>query len=155
IEAVAFGPRGGLVLTIRDRKTLQLWDITTGRHIGEPMTYESPSSGYFSPDGRTLLVDSFKRWELRDTSNVNPVARPIQTDASASRRRFSPDSRILMLTFEKEARLWDARTARPIGAPIAFRDRNEHVAVSPDGRTLLTGARGLVRRWELATGRPM
>src|SRR5207245_10082117 len=52
ITATAFSPDGKIVLTASDDKTVRLWEVGTGKQLGQPLMHEGHvRAAAFSPDG--------------------------------------------------------------------------------------------------------
>ncbi len=59
VRPVAFSPDGKGVLTGGGDKTARLWDVATGRPIGEALYHDDwVTAAAFSPDGRYILTGS-------------------------------------------------------------------------------------------------
>jgi WD40 repeat protein len=58
VKAMAFSPAGGLLATAGSDSAVQLWDTSTDREIGAPMTryIEDVDTLAFSPSGKTLAT---------------------------------------------------------------------------------------------------
>jgi WD40 repeat protein len=159
VLSVAFRPDGRAILTAADDGTTRLWDVASGKPIGEPMLHSGTVPGVaFSPDGRTILtgcVDA--RARLWDAATGRLIGEPLSHPMEVSAVAFSPDGRtILTGSWDKAARLWDARTRAPIGQPMKHADRISSVAFSPDGHSVVTGSWDhTARLWDARTGAPI
>ena len=142
--------------------TIRLWDVATGRPIGNPLTGHTDQvlSVAFSPDGKTLasgsVDDTVRLW---DVATGRPIGQPLTGHAGAvDSVAFSPDGKTLASgSADDTIRLWDVATGRPIGQPLTgHTDEVNSVAFSPDGKTLASGSLDdTVRLWDVATGRPI
>jgi len=84
---VAFGPDGKAILAESGDNTVRLWDIATGKPIGQPIVH--PAGVRFptlSPDGKTVLTWSgdmkameARIWDCRDPRS--PSVSPWSTKA--------------------------------------------------------------------------
>jgi WD40 repeat protein len=167
----------------RDGKTVltgglggaHLWEVATGRLVGDLRQHASVRNAVFSPDGTTVLIESFDfeggEARLWDAATGQPVGEPIEHPAPVHSVAFSPDGRTILtgsgivvfqgfvgsgdaMDFGNEARLWERETSLPVGLPM----RHEHqvlvAAFSTDGKTILTGTPGEVRLWDAASAKP-
>lgn len=108
VTCATFLPDGRFVLSGSDDKTLQLWDVATGKclRIFEGHT-SSVKSVAFSPDGHFALSGSWDKtvrlWEL--TTGKCLCTFEGHTDVVTS-VAFSPDGRFA-LSFGGETRVWE------------------------------------------------
>ena len=59
VWAVAYSPDGKTILTGSVDGKARLWDVSTGRPIGQPLTHQDAVSAVaFSPDGTTVITGS-------------------------------------------------------------------------------------------------
>ena len=164
VLAVAFSPNGKTLATgsadYSGAGIAQLWDVTTQRQIGAPMTADSSLvvAVAFSPDGKILATagqdDKARLW---DVATQQQIGAPMTADSSyVNAAAFSPDGKTLATGgCDGTARFWDVSTQRQIGAPMtADRYCVNDLAFSPDGKLLATaGSGGTVRLWDVATHR--
>jgi transcriptional regulator with XRE-family HTH domain len=112
----------------------------------------------FSPDGKTLAIDSIdgnvQLWDLatQQQTSALPGIGPVNSVA------FNPHGTTLAAgTGDGRVQLWDVATRQPVGGPLTGHTGGANaVAFSPDGTTLAAGAGdGTVRFWDVATHRPI
>ncbi|QIG52534.1 hypothetical protein G5V57_17990 [Nordella sp. HKS 07] len=70
VRSSAFSPDGTRVVTASSDKTARLWDVATGKPLGEPLHHESAVwSAAFSPDGTRVVTASRDKtariWDVR------------------------------------------------------------------------------------------
>jgi WD40 repeat protein len=167
VSASAFSPDGRLLATV-SFLGIRLWDTTTWRPAGPPLTSgQGRWEGVdFSPDGRTLAATTGEgRVELWDVSTRKIVrqlkdpAVPMTGNPALSVVLYSPDGSVIAAGGQEEnhVTLWDAATGRVIGRPIVVKPPSEgaqSVSFSPDSKRFAApGVRGTVGIWEVATGR--
>ncbi|HXZ70479.1 MAG TPA: hypothetical protein VEH31_06320, partial [Streptosporangiaceae bacterium] len=86
VGVVAFSPDGKTLATSSQDGLVRLWDVATGRQIGDPLAGQSSEVGalVFSPDGKTLAAGSFddtvRLWHVAYLVDIVP-----QLCASAGR----------------------------------------------------------------------
>ncbi len=157
VDAAAFSPDGKTVLTGGDDRFARLWDVASGRPVGQPIRHEGVvASVAFSLDGKTLLTGcTDKTARLWDAATGQPVGTPLSHGKAVGTVAFSPDGKTFLVGIEGTARLWNIATQRPIGEPFEHQNAPESVAFSPDGKTLITGVGATARLWNIATREPL
>jgi WD40 repeat protein len=166
---IAFAPTGKLMASASDDRdgTVRLWDVSTGRQIGEPIRTQTHFLA-FAPNGKTLAFERQhgKRFEFDRDAGIGlwdvAAAKTIRTiRCQASSVAFSPDGRILAAyVYQPDGiiQLWDTETGKELwqatGLPSALGAQS--VAFSPDGKTLVSsgGYTGdAIKVWDPATGK--
>ncbi len=152
-------PRG------REPSFSRLWDLGSGRLLGDPVAYPSEVECVaFSPDGAVLAVGSLVHrlgdgaLRLLDGLDGRDLNAPIAHPRGATKIAFSPDGgRIAVSSRHEATHVWDLR--RGIFAPIRV-ETGAPVwrAVFGDGDDasfLTVGEGGIARRWSAADGAPI
>ncbi|GAA2753377.1 WD40 repeat domain-containing protein [Kitasatospora cinereorecta] len=148
--------------------TVRVWDLTTGRAVGEPLTGHTGSVFAVACtvlDGRPVAVtgswdDTVRVWDLATSRAVGePLTghtHPVEAVACTVL-----DGRSVAVTGGRDGtvRVWDLATGRAVGEPLTgHTDTVSAVACTVlDGRPVaVTGSwDGTVRVWDLTTGRPL
>src|SRR5262249_40632852 len=80
VTAVAFSPDGKLAVTGSQDATARVWDVATGRPIGEPLRHQGQVLDVaFSPDGKSVLTASYDDVvQLWDVATGRPSGPPGQ-----------------------------------------------------------------------------
>ena len=161
VKAVAFSPDGSRI-SGSDDMTLILWDVESGKPIGEPMRGHTGdvNSVAFSPDGSRIASGaSDSTLILWDTKSGKPIGDPMRGHSKAVLFvAFSPDgSRIVSGSYDNTIILWDAKSVKPIGEPMRMHtDRVTSVAFSPGGSRIISGSwNGHLILWDTKSGKPI
>ncbi|MGW0969924.1 hypothetical protein [Streptomyces sp. NPDC002516] len=155
-SAVAMVTTDGKKVEVRDTLRGQITSTLRTGDVGV-------SRVLLSPDGSTVVTDSYSDLQLWNTATGRRVGGPLagtepdtsdgQHDAVMS---FSPDGRTLATTVGPELeqiRLWNTADGQPIGPARSGHVKTVNdIAFSPDGLTLATASDDeTVRLWQLAT----
>jgi WD40 repeat protein/Flp pilus assembly protein TadD len=150
---VAFSPDGTKLATASADETTRVWDVDTGKSLGDVIKHKGPVVAVaFSPDGATLATASHdKTARLWDVPSGELLGDALKHGGKGDTVAFSPDSTKLTTTsaWDRTARLWDVATGQPLGD--AFQHWGGLVALSPDGTKLATRA-GRAGLWDVTTG---
>jgi WD40 repeat protein/tRNA A-37 threonylcarbamoyl transferase component Bud32 len=162
LAAVRFSPDGSVVAAGGlEMNHVTLWDVPTGRVIGEPIITHRPGSGSqsisFTPDSKRIAVPGEPGTvAIWDVASGQRVGKPLTVGSvSVSAAIFSKDGRTLIATDDSGAvTVLDVRTGRRVGMPLSVGNQvADHVDLSPDGRLVAVATfGGSVFVWDTKTG---
>ena len=154
-NSVAFSPDGRVLAYGGENRTIQLWNLETGKLEKELRDTDWVGRVSFSPDGRTLASasadQSVKLWDTR-TGRVRAVlvghAGPVRSVS------FSPNGELVASSGDDQTvRLWEAGSGRLLKTLGAHTSTVHDVAFSPDGVILATsGDDRMTRLWDVESG---
>lgn len=156
--AVAFSPDNKLVAISNAETAINIWDLTTGRSLGQPLNLHTNYilSLAFSPDSDMLASGSGDTTvRLWDVATSLPINQPLRGGIGRIYAlAFSPNGRILASAGSNAVvQLWDVSTGQPIGQPLTgHAGPVSSIAFSPDGKILASGSLDkTIRLWNVAT----
>ncbi|MBI2900489.1 MAG: protein kinase [Planctomycetes bacterium] len=137
-----------------DGLDLRLWDMESGRQVGETMhvDYWFLKSVDFSPDGLRIATALEKKVWIWDATTGRLVAGPILHKEWVGGAAFGLDGReLLTVSHGRPVHRWDARTGERIGE-AGDRGASDLAAFSPDRRRVATVWTGTARIVDAGTG---
>jgi WD40 repeat protein/class 3 adenylate cyclase len=143
-QAIAFSPDSKRIAVPGAPGTVGIWEVASGRRIGEPLAIgsEDVEEAIFAGDGRTLIAsDDSGSVSLVDLATGRRIGSPLSVgDKPAASLALSPDGRLLAAaSFAGPVFVWNVQTGMPYGSPlVADTSPVNDVAFSPDGRTLVS-----------------
>jgi WD40 repeat protein len=175
IESASFSPDAGKTLLtgtgwIGGNTVGQLWDMGTGKPIGQPLPHEKGTLGIvgvaFAADGRTVLTGTggffgrgqLRRWDRTSGKLIAPSV--IQLDLLESVFAVTVDGARVFTAGPCEYKagvypghLGDSATGKTYGPPLRHPKDVKIATFSRNGALLLTGAEdSTLRLWDAATG---
>jgi hypothetical protein len=155
VTALAFSPRGRLLVSSGDDQTIRLWDLSTGRelrvlrgHTGSVHTLSVSANGQLVVSGSADTT--IRIW---DTSSGKELKTLIGRFGAIRGVAFSPDAQqVASVGDDGSLRIWDWAAGKESKAMRSRFGSIFSVAFSPDGLTLATGGGdALAHLWDLAT----
>ncbi|MQY03772.1 WD40 repeat domain-containing serine/threonine protein kinase [Actinomadura macrotermitis] len=111
VIAVLVSPDGRTLASAAYDSTVRLWDVTTGRAVGSPLTVDSSTMVEFlafSPDGRTLAGGGTGgAVHLWDVAAQRPVGKPVGLGGEVTGVAFDSGGRTLATVTKRTIQLWD------------------------------------------------
>jgi WD40 repeat protein len=155
LAPVAFFPDGNTVL-VRSPKSLQVWDVRTGKPAREfAHGYGNSGAVTLSTTGRLLLA-GLTLWDATTGQRLRQF--DLVKDAYDS-VVLSPDGKLALSTGSRTTsgpnsiHLWDVAKGQVIRSFTFEEGWTGPVTFAPDGKTAVSGKRGDLVMWDIATGK--
>ncbi|MFF0015154.1 caspase family protein [Streptomyces sp. NPDC005374] len=139
--------------------TLRIWDLTTGRPVGEPLIGHTSSVDALActtVDGRPVVVSGSSDNTVRvwDLATGRPAGAPLTGHISSVDKLLCTelDGRPIALSGARSdgVRIWDLATGQPVGEPMTDMDLLG-CAVAGDRAVVVTSSRSELTVWDLKT----
>ncbi len=147
---VTFRPAGRAVLCRNATGVLRLWEVPSGRVLGE-RALDGQGVDCWSPDGKTVAASEARGVRLLDGDTLAPLSAGLLPHAPdpVQDLAFSPDGAWLLTGHQSgSAQLWDVASRKPVGPPAVLIGPIRGVTFTADGKTCVcVAADGAVRRW--------
>ena len=173
VSSVCFSTDGRILASGSWDETVKLWDVATGTLQRTFNSFGSVTGVHFSPDGRTLAVESSSEdsWGITLLDVITGTPRT-WLDSDVLSMDFSPDGQTLANSsyVDDKVRLWDVATGTLLRTFKGHTDTRSRVHAnsvrfSPDGETLVSASQTatrryrdklyLIRLWDVASGEPL
>ena len=138
VEAMAYSPDGGRLVSGSLDETLRTWDISTGKTLRVYEAYDQVSDVKFSPDGSMMAAalegNKVKLWAVNGDSTPT-ILRGHSGEFSGMNIAFRPDGkRLVSGSRDSTMRLWEIPSGKPMLSRTVSEQRSHlRVAFSPDG----------------------
>lgn len=150
---------GRRVLSVAPGEGAQVWDLASGRPIGQPMRHDGGvTEARFSADGRRVMtVGAEGSTRVWDAETGAPAGDPLRACGEVRDAQFSPDGRrVLTAADDGSVQLWSADDGRPDGRQAPLDQPLRRVRFAPDGREFVIATEdGTVQRWSVEPRGPV
>ena len=158
----SFSSDGSRVVTASADGTAQVWDVKTGKPVGDPMKHNGwVHSAEFNQAGTEVVTSSYdgtaQVWDARTGKALLPSTLRPAGSSRVYTAKFSSDSkRIVTASLDGNAQLWDAQTGKQIGENLHHEKAVYSAAFNPAGTVVVTAsADHTARIWDAWTGMPV
>ena len=153
-----------IITTSDDGSTFRIWDIETGKQLGDSIKMEFPTHGIatsksgalFSRDQKQLLTWGYGHSvQLRESSTGRQSGSTMLHDENVEGAIFSPnEGHILTWSQDRTARLWKTGSGEQIGPSMNHDEAVWGAVFANDGKMILTwDYGGQAKLWEVGTGK--
>jgi WD40 repeat protein/tetratricopeptide (TPR) repeat protein len=158
-SAAHLSPDGRQVAIADAEGAVHVWDVQTGKAVGEPISAGAAITTLaFTPDGKRLLAAAGPHVFLWDIATGKVAFTPLELPAPVTQALLSADGkRLLTVTKDQggdtSVQVWDAVKGEAVGKPLDHAGNLAALAFGADGRDiLLAGTDRSVRRWDPTSG---
>jgi WD40 repeat protein len=170
ITSASFSPDGTLVITASSDGFARLWEVDSGKRIGELRHNLGVAQAGFSPDARWIVTtlepdNSAGVWNARTGELFHEMRHATDRGVlGALHAAFSPDgTQLVTACMDGTVQVWDVESGQSVGDLLRHQQNPREqvfaaaVAVfSPDGRRIASVAGDQTARiWDAATGYPL
>jgi len=159
VEDCSFSPDEALLLSACDDGAARLWDVVSGRMIGDHYRHgQSISAARFSRDGQRIVTASrdgtAKIWSVAKTDSSFLAV--LQHRSGVLDAQFSPDGTLVLTwCYDNIAYLWREVAGTWVARPIHHEGPVRGCDFGSDGSTIITACGdGNCRVWDVASGLP-
>ena len=153
VQGLCLSPDGHRLASAGVDNRALLWELPSGRRLGQLQGKMMMMSCQFSPDGQILATCNYDGTvELRRGSDLSSLGRPpLKHRWMVYGATFSRSGRLLATcSIDGTARCWDSLTGQPVSPFLQHSGPVRKTAFSPDEKELATAALdGTVRRFGL------
>ena len=141
INSISISPNGKHLITTSADSTARMWNIQTGKQVGETMKHDNyVNSALFSPDGNYIVTASWdKTAKIWDAKTGKQVGETMKHERYVNSTQFSPDGNyIVTASDDNTAKIWDAKTGKQVGETMKHERYVNSAQFSPDGNHIVT-----------------
>ncbi|KAG2350121.1 WD40 repeat-like protein [Suillus weaverae] len=161
---VTFIPGTRLLVTSSADKSLRVWDLDTGKQVGEPLLGHDATVWRIaaSPDGRWIVCGgengSILVWEVA-TNKRDLNREPVSFEGRKGDIRgvvFAPQSETFAsASWDETVCVWKRETGKIVLGPLNVGSGANSVSYSPDGTKLAVGTAKHIIIWSTADGKEL
>jgi len=137
-------------------RTLQVWDASTGRRVGQTMRHEDKVWGalFSQDDGRILSWGFDHTLRLWDADTGRPIGEPMVHGGNIWGASFNRDDTMaLSWGFDGTLQLWDLQNCEAVGTPMAHRKTVIGAIFGAKETRILSWSKdGTLQLWDRQTG---
>ena len=144
VRGVSVSPDGHGVATV-GAKEVKLWDLTSGKLIGELSRPAEIELAHFSPDGKLIAtVDKDEPMvRLWDATTLEPVSELLHPSTLVSFEFRRHGAWLVSQSADRLSRVWDVETGKDITAQLFHGKNVNQVIISDDGQRVATVGDGI------------
>jgi RNA polymerase sigma factor (sigma-70 family) len=151
----AFTPDGKALVSARNPKVVQFWDVKTGKPLQEFRHKNRFITFALSANGKLLATGNREEIIVWDVPKRKQLRKFAAKDAYDSLLAFSPDNGILAAASASDwiIHLWDIASGKEKRQLTPHREALGSLHFSSDGKTLIVAEHSAIRLWDVAGGR--
>jgi WD40 repeat protein len=153
VQAVSISPDEKTILTGAADSQARLWDLSTGKLVGQPLPHGGPVAvTAFAADGAHFITAAANRAALWSTADQAKAGETSETDGDVTCAAFEPGGAVFATgTRNGEARFWSVPDCKPVGEvmhPSSQSARIFTMAFDRSDRLFLTASEdGTIHKW--------